>query len=593
MKRISLLSKVLLVEYLVFVFILHYRDGIQRIHLDFFHLKLILAGVLSIVCFGEVIHRVGRLTRLRHLFNVLFPTLYGALFTYHYRAKSSFFFSVFADNISEAFSVESLNVILGMFKRGDFYKLGGMILLFIVIAWWFRKLKDKKISPIREVLSILIYISAYFGILISGTPIYEEITAFNQSVYQYYYPKTYKTNLYYDLKKKSALRKFKSPAVKVKPNIFIIAMESFTDYYMFKKENGKEVTPFINSLAKNNFYVRNFYGNSIQTAKGHFAINCSLLPLIKGKGFYLADKVNFKCLPELMRDAGYKTLFFQGYGDRNFDKTSQFSLKNGYEYFKTPTTAGLQKYVWGWGLQDDQSFVQLFNFIDQLKRESNKPIFSFVSTISHHMRFRSVPNELREIYPNSGNDKRMSFINSLHLSDKFLRTFFEELNKRKELKNSIVILVGDHSYPNGQRGLYHSESGYYDESFRTPLVIIGAKKKEVEGVYSQVDIAPTVLELAGISAEAPFVGQSMLGAKGGIAHLIQPYDGVYLSTIKWPYKYVLHLRTGRELLFNLSVDPSESNDIIDSGIPELMELRNEIGRIFYYNDIIKKNQLLK
>ena len=193
----------------------------------------------------------------------------------------------------------------------------------------------------------------------------------------------------------------------------------------------------------------------------------------------------------------------------------------------------------------------------------------------------------------SGRDKSQSFINSLHLADAYLKVFFDELNKRKQLHNSIVVLVGDHSYPNGQHGLHHSESGYYEESFRVPLVIVGAGKKQVSGAYSQIDIAPTILELAGISVRAPFAGNSMLSNRDSVVHLVQPYDGVYLSTLKWPYKYVLQLRTGRELLYNLDDDPDETVDIIDRGEGPLELLRDEIGRIFYFNEMIQGNRFVE
>src|SRR5882762_8807619 len=102
--------------------------------------------------------------------------------------------------------------------------------------------------------------------------------------------------------------------------------------------------------------------------------------------------------------------------------------------------------------------------------------------------------------PTSRTIKKQRYANSIRVTDEYLRTFFRELHRRDRLTNSIVFITGDHSFPVGEHGYYDNESGFYNEYFKTPLLIWG--KGIPAGIshelHSQLDIAPTVLELLGI-----------------------------------------------------------------------------------------------
>jgi arylsulfatase A-like enzyme len=115
--------------------------------------------------------------------------------------------------------------------------------------------------------------------------------------------------------------------------------------------------------------------------------------------------------------------------------------------------------------------------------------------------------------------------------------------------------------------------------------------------FSQVDIAPTILDLADINAgKNSFIGQSLFLKKnaGEIVYLIQPYHGTYLQSIRYPYKYIYHRKSGAEYMFNLAVDPSEKNNIIHQVPAERLNMmRKDIETIFHNQRILDTNSLYK
>jgi len=79
-------------------------------------------------------------------------------------------------------------------------------------------------------------------------------------------------------------------------------------------------------------------------------------------------------------------------------------------------------------------------------------------------------------------------------------------------KNTIVVYTSDQGFYLGEHGLYDKRF-MYEESFRTPLIIHAPQSKNVE-VYNSdlvinIDIAPTLLDLAGIQIPKDMQGVSM------------------------------------------------------------------------------------
>jgi phosphoglycerol transferase MdoB-like AlkP superfamily enzyme len=232
----------------------------------------------------------------------------------------------------------------------------------------------------------------------------------------------------------------------------------------------------------------------------------------------------------------------------------------------------------------------------QSARNIRPRFFTVLMTVTNHARFNKVPESQRYLYPKQKNkNKKQYYANSLRVTDEYLKTFFQELRSRDYLKNSVVIITGDHSFPVGEHGNYDSESGFYNEYFRTPLLIWGKgiTPRVVREPHSQLDIAPTVLELTGISATVHFKGDSVFSAPPPFIPLIQPYAGGNIGVLSYPYKYVYNKRSQREYLFNIADDPSEKNNITETADsrPLYESLRRKAGEILLNDRLVKENRI--
>jgi arylsulfatase A-like enzyme len=391
------------------------------------------------------------------------------------------------------------------------------------------------------------------------------------------------------------------------PHIFLVLMESFNANFVgMKTSDDVEITPTFNEMIKSGVYCGRFYGNSIQSARGREAILCSILPSIRGKVSTDFPQLSLRSLPSILSQNGYRTMYFDGFRSLDFDNMNEFMVNIGFDECQAMNEDFLtdddEQFVWGWGLQDDRLFKKVFETLDASRKSSshsrdNAPVFVTISTVSNHYSFDYRPPNKQSPFPVPA-DRREVYANSLHLADSYLREFFEQLASRKRFKNSLIIITGDHSFPAGEHGNYYNERGFNEEVFRTPCLLLWQGKLQPQRIstpHSQLDIAPTILDLLRIRADNHFRGASIFqGAeKHRAIHLIQPYDGTHLCVIKGSMKYVLSVRVPGEYLFDLSNDPNEERNILDEyrDRPLLNEMRHEIANIWLNQTLIERDRV--
>ena len=110
--------------------------------------------------------------------------------------------------------------------------------------------------------------------------------------------------------------------------------------------------------------------------------------------------------------------------------------------------------------------------------------------------------------------------------------------------------------------------------------------------------APTILDLLKIKTRNHFMGESIFKPdkkEQQEIYLVQPYDGIHLSVLLYPYKYVKHMRTNREFLYNLKTDPHEDKNLIKQFEDKelLTRLRKGLNKIYLNQKLIKENRIWK
>lgn len=541
----------------------------------------------------------------------IYSSLYHLFATYHFRAKIPFDIALFLDNADETFNEEALLVILDSISIHVLLIGFSVIVVSLAVPFLRRRIAAERGRGKVRIIAAAAAVPIYSLLLLSPYTVHDDLGMLVRSLYDYFrrdslyhlssdvdpdsYPFIVADNSLFPSRPPTRL-----------PSIFILEIESFSQKVVEKKApNGEPLTPFFNEKIKEGLYVERFYGNSIQSSKGQFATLFSLIPSFKQKVFTSYTGTHFQSLAQVLRNHGYVTLFFKAYKNINFDNTGNFVKKNGFDdaFSIVPFLSEEEKRsIWGWGVEDQVFYRRFFEYLDTREEiaSGTKPVFVILHTVMNHMRFDKVPPEKRKIYPNPRSLPE-HYANSIRLTDDQLPVFFEELAKRPQFKDAIVIVTGDHSYPLNEHGYQHNESAWYEEFFRTPFLLIAPGRfkpgRITDRAYSQMDIAPTLLDLVGIRPKRHhFRGVSMFSGKPQHPiFLIQPYNGTYLGVIEGGrWKYVYHLRSNREYLYDLRDDPDERNNLAEKADPAFKERLKGLLQVVYLNQkLIETDRIWK
>lgn len=532
---------------------------------------------------------------------VVFPGLfflYLLLLSNHYMTQNPFDYSIVAANWAEAFEIGSLEVIARNIGTREFVVALFLTALVVVLEY-----KTGAVSrcaqrgPLAPKLTLSL--GLYTALIISPAVSYDEMTYFLKSARDYYSPDSpfavaLAAGDYPFVRRTRQPPDAPPAATSPRPDVFLVLLESVNARFVeASTESGREITPFINTLIKRSLYVEKFYANCIQTTRSHFSIFTSILPSLNRKEYASYPHVSFQTLPALLKNNGYETVFFQAQESLDYDHTRDFLQANGFDQVRSVAEYlqdGEKALQRGWGVPDEVFYRGVARFLDQRgkKRDPAPPLFMVLAPIANHEDWSHVAPEQQELYRPPRN-LRQSYANSLHLSDRALALFFDLLDTRGYLKASLFVITGDHSYPMDEHGIHYNQCGFYDESFRTPLLLLRdgviVPERIRDPAYSQLDIAPTIAAAVGIADyTSHFQGVSLIDTPRTARPILmlQPYSGRYLAIYDEPFKYIHHLRSGREFLFNLRDDPDERHDLAaDSRFQGALSRLRQGQRQFY------------
>lgn len=305
-----------------------------------------------------------------------------------------------------------------------------------------------------------------------------------------------------------------------KPNIVVVVLESFgRDYIGFLNSKRKlnSLTPFIDSLSKYSLTFVNAYANGSKSIDALPSIYASLPNLLDEPfiySWYQANKVNG--IHYYLSQMGYSNSFYHG-AKRGTMGFESFLKKTGpMEYFGLEDYEEKQKHFDGnWGIFDH---YYLTYFAKELNKK-REPFFSSIFTLSSHHPY-AIPKNLKSKFESN----ELEIFNSIAYTDYSLRLFFENASLNPTFKNTIFILVGDHTSHSDEHYFYTEEG-----SLEIFLMLFDPRGKIKTGfefkTVDQLDIMPTILSLTGYAKPYFTLGESLLSkkSKGSVSYR----DGVY------------------------------------------------------------------
>ncbi|MCC3860878.1 sulfatase-like hydrolase/transferase [Pseudemcibacter aquimaris] len=186
--------------------------------------------------------------------------------------------------------------------------------------------------------------------------------------------------------------------------------------------------------------------------------------------------------------------------------------------------------------------------------------------------------------------------------DEGLGRLLSELETSGKLDNTIIIVTSDHGYWYGEHALGAERRMAYEEGIRIPLLIrypakIKAGDKPTQTALT-LDLAPTLIEFAGLNIEKVRHGRSLVPILSGEqvdswrdTFMIEYYSDTvfdrmdhmgYKAVRSEQYKYIRYEDLeGMDELYDIKADPYELKNIIsEEGSEQIVEEMNaELNRL--------------
>jgi arylsulfatase A-like enzyme len=365
-----------------------------------------------------------------------------------------------------------------------------------------------------------------------------------------------------------------------KRNVVLIHLESTRAGATTPYNHNLETTPFLNELAKSSLFATRHYTTVPHTSKASVSVNCGIEPhLVQPTTEAKPDGIPAPCLADLLKEQGYKTVFFQS-STQDFEDFDGLVKSFGYEEYyplESMDAEGFKKTNY-FGYEDD---IMLKPSEEWLREHENEPFMAeYLLGTGHHDKDFS-EDELTN-----------SYLNCMRLQDIFLKNLIDQYKELGLYNNTIFVIYGDHGEGFGEHSRFQHDDTIWEEGLQVPLLIhapgLLQGGERVEGLSNHTDILPTVLEMLGYEVkDGEYPGYSLLHQLPEDRTLMFScfHQDACLASLKGPEKYVYHYDNQPDELFDLSKDPLEKNNLarerpkeeVDKRRKDLLEWRSRVN----------------
>ncbi len=293
-----------------------------------------------------------------------------------------------------------------------------------------------------------------------------------------------------------------------KRNVILIQVESLDSSILTTDYKGKPVTPFLRTLTTNSIFfpIVVSYHFAGYSSDAEFAVINSLHPLKDIPSIrYWKNYPN--SIAKVFKSNNYVTYAFHNNRSSFFGRKESYKKMGFDEFFGIEEMKLEEK---GWGASDEDTFEYIKK---QLKTLKNTNFFIYIITMSSHGPFTFVKNYYtNEIFNDIQDEITKNYFNSMNYVDKILSNFVKFVEK--EIPNTLIAIFGDH-HSSVQDSEYYKRSVSYLNDNKimeiVPLFIIGLKRsKIIPSPVSQLDIAPTILEISKVKGKIKSKGEIII-----------------------------------------------------------------------------------
>lgn len=280
-------------------------------------------------------------------------------------------------------------------------------------------------------------------------------------------------------------------------NVILISVESLSASYLGAYGATNGLTPELDALAREGMQFDQVFATGTRTVRGLDALSLGTPPIPGQAIVRRPNNEHLATIGEFLEHQGFATFFFYG-GYGYFDNMNAYFKGNHYRVVDRtdfPKESVMFENVWG--VADEALFDNVIRTLD-VKAVRDKPFFAHVMTTSNHRPY-TYPEGRIDIPSPGGRDGAVKY------TDYAIGKFIRDAKTKPWFKDTLFVIVADHC------ASVAGKTKLPVNNYRIPLIFYAPallKPAHYAPIVSQIDIAPTLIEVLGINGDDSFFGRS-------------------------------------------------------------------------------------
>lgn len=354
-----------------------------------------------------------------------------------------------------------------------------------------------------------------------------------------------------------------------RPNVVLVTLDTTRADRMGFLGSTRGLTPALDALARQGTVFEKAFAQAPITTVSHATILSGTYPQFhRVNDFGVRLPASVPWLPDLLRAQGYRTAAFVGAlildprgglapgFDRGFDTyDAGFKIKRGKE----------DRYA----TMERRGSEVVSRALTWLGQRPPGPFFLWVHLYDAHDPYEA-PEPFRSRFAKAPYDGEIAY------ADAQVGKLVAGLRAAHLLDGTAVAVVADHGESLGEHGESTHGVFLYDPTIRVPLLLKRPAGRDagrrVATRVSAVDLAPTLLEIAGVTAPATVQGRSLLALSSAPRAADRPAYAEtdyprrafgWSSLAAWRGDRFLYVKAPRRELYDLAADPSAARNVAE------------------------------
>jgi arylsulfatase A-like enzyme/tetratricopeptide (TPR) repeat protein len=352
-----------------------------------------------------------------------------------------------------------------------------------------------------------------------------------------------------------------------KPNVLLVTFDTTRWDHMGYATGRKGITPMLDALAARGTWFSTCVAAQPLTLPSHTSIMTGLYPFhhgVRNNGTYIVPASDVT-LAERFKAAGYATHAVVS----AFVLDSRFGLDQGFDTYDDDLSGGPQQKMFMFKeVKAEQTAARTIKWLKD-ERPKDRPFFVWVHFFDPHADYDPPPQWAAE-FPGD------PYTGEIAYADHYLGAILKELDDEHLLDRTVVAFTADHGDGLGQ----HEENTHslfiYESTTRVPLLFEGPgvpSGKRVDELVRSVDIAPTLLQIAGLEVPPGLDGASLVPVWEGHEDRRTAYLETFVPRLNFGWSELRGMRDAthkvilapRPEAYDLAADPGETHNLLASG----------------------------